>query len=560
MFVWTASWVAPGLLLGALNVAAVALLAVVAGAWARHEHRWRLALSAVATVAVILVAFTLTVRPSDIPVEWITILHHGLGRKLIMHLYGRGAHTGANFPFVLELLTGGPGLSLREVVWLNLLLGLINAAIFLHVALHLTRPVWAVLWTLVFALNPATFFASFSELPTNLLGLYALAGIIGWAVVIDAPPHPRWIRAAAYALCAVLTALAALTRAEVAAIGLVALALHALHGLAGAARWDAAVRWLGAVGERCLAWFGAHLGVVVLLCLVGLLLSISGIPHVIGRQHVAGVYPFNASFLGLFLYLPMLLLPIGVSIAVAFGFAFTTVRFVRYGGIALSLFVLVRTYFSAQYEYFEMGRYISYILPNILLLGLFGHEELFRLARRWPPNWARAATVGYVMAWCTLPLPGLVELYARPDVTFEGGFAQIFLDRDTQREARFLVELTERNPECVFVGRSIIDLGDPKDNTQYYYIVFGAPLREPIVVPERDAALADVIARYAPAASCVRLYYGHDCNLTFGDRCTAFIAGHRLIDERRFWALPYNNPRQSGYAAPEIVFATYAWP
>ena len=555
-----APWLAPWGLLCGLNLAAIFLLPLVVWAWARHDGRARLVASAAAASAVIALAYLLAVAPGDIPVDWITVLHHSLGRKLLMHLYGRGAHAGSNFPFVLNALTGAPPLALREVVWLNLLLGLIGAVIFLHFAVRLVGPAWAVPWTLAFALNPATFFAAFSELPTNLITLYLLAGFLAWAVIIDEPPQPRWIRAVAYAECAVLTTLLALTRAEVGTIGVVALAVRALHAALGAERWSAAWHRARGAGEWLLAALSARPALVVAFCAVGIVLSVTGIPTLLGRQQVAGIYPFNPSFLALFVYLPMLLLPIAVSIAVFAGFVDTTVHFVRTGGVALSLFLIVRSYFAAQYEYFEMGRYVSYILAAVMLVGLLGHRALLARLRTWPATWMHAARVVYVMAWCTLPLPGIVELYARPEFRWDGGVAQIFPALDTQREARFLVAQTERNPDCVFVARVLVDLGDPKPDPHYSYVVFGGPIQDPVVVPEESASLAEVIAQHAAGAACVRLYYGGDCNLTFADRCRDFIAGHRLVDEQRSWARPYNNPRQSGYAAPELVLATYAWP
>jgi len=224
--------------------------------------------------------------------------------------------------------------------------------------------------------------------------------------------------------------------------------------------------------------------------------------------------------------------------------------------------MLANAYFAAWFEYFEMGRYVSYILPAVFLVALFGKGELEeRLRRLAHPTWGRAVRVAYLMAWFTVPLPGVLEYYTRPEYRSDGGFSQLLLDRDTQREVRHLLALTEQNPQCVFVGRVIEDQhGDPKVATQYDYVVFGASVTEPTIVPETETSLDAFIGRYAARAPCVRLYYGSDCNLTFADRCTEFIAGRHQVDAQRFWARPYNNPRQSGYAAPEIVLATYAWP
>src|SRR5262249_6767215 len=95
---------------------------------------------------------------------------------------------------------------------------------------------------------------------------------------------------------------------------------------------------------------------------------------------------------------------------------------------------------------------------------------------------------------------------------------------------------------------------------RYVYAVFGRSIARPIFVPEQEATLDGVIARHASGASCVRLYYGGDCNLNIFDHFAQFVAGRRRLEEIRFWSRPYNNPHQLGYPAPEVVLATYAWP
>jgi hypothetical protein len=546
--------------LATLNLIAAVTLVGLALAWGRHGRRWLFVASGFTTVVAVTLLYWLTVRPSDIPIDWVTVLHHSLGRKTIMHLYTRGVHAGLNFAFILSAVAAGHP-TLHDVVWLNLLLALVNAAIFLHLAVYVTGPAWAIPWTLVFALNPATFLASFSELPTNLLALYFLAAVIAWAVLIDPLPQPRVLRGVAYALCAVLSVLVALTRFEVAFLGAVALAVHAGYALLGSDVWSAAWRRLRSAGEWLLVFFSDHPAAVAVLCLVGVWLSWAGLPGLVGRAPVAGLYPFNPSILSLYVFLPMLLLPIGVSIAILFGCIPAIERFRQFGGLALSLFVLVRMYFAAEYQYFEMGRYLSYILPAIFLLGLFGKAQFDDMASRWHPNWRRAARIGYLMAWFTLPLPGMAEYYERPEYHRNGGFSQLLLDLNTQREVRYLMALTEKNPQCVFVSRVVEDQhGNPRVATHYDYIAFGAPLVEPILVPEKEVPLEQFVARYASGAPCVRLYSGGDCNLNFADHCRSFVAGRRLVEEYRFWSRPYNNPLQSGYGAPEIVLRTYAWP
>jgi hypothetical protein len=491
-------------------------------------------------------------------VDWITVLTRGFERKSIMHLYARGAHAGTNFNFVLSTISAGPAPTLHDVVWLNLLLALINAAIFLHIAVHAARPPWALAWTLIFAMNPATFLASFSELPTNLLALYFLVGFFAWVVLNDSLPQPRLIRAAAGILCALLTVLVAFTRLEVSLIGVIALVLYAGRHLLGADGWPVVRERLRSACEHALAFLSHHPAVVVVLTVI----AWQG-PWDRGREEFAGLYPFNPSILSLFVFLPMLGLPIGASIATFFGFVRGTLQFLQFGGLPLSLLVLLRAYFGVHDSYLEMGRYLSYVLPAVICLGLLGTEQFRTTIRHWRPNWYRAAWIVYLMSWFTLPVPGVLEFYLRSEYTevrsIRAGITQLLLDRNTQREVRHLLALTERNPQCVFVGRVIRDQGDFRLNPQYDYVVFGTPIAEPIFIPEKSTQLADVIARYVASAACVRLHYGSDCNVRLGDRCAEFVAGRRLIEEERFWSRPYNsNPSDNG--APEIILASYAWP
>ena len=511
------------------------------------------------------VIYVHAVQPRDIPIDWITVLHESMGRKTIMHLYTRGVQAGANFAFVVSTIAHGTAPTLHDLVWLNLLLAIVNAVIFFHVALRIVSPVWALVWSAVFALNPATFLASFSELPTHLLTLYFFAGLLAWDVLYD-PSHNPALRILAAVCCAALTLLVGLTRFEVALVGVTALTLQATYQALGPQRWSAARERLATAVRPPLIFLSDHPVWVVVLGALSVHFAFTGLNilpfGLSGREPTSAWYPFNPSIFSLFAYLPMIGLPMAVSVALLFGWIHATRHFRRFGGLALSLFILVRAYFAAESQYFEMGRYISYIVPAMLFVALFGAQELDRvMQRRSTPMWQRAAQVAYLLAWFTLPLPGLYEFYVRPEFDLHGGLAQLLLDRNTQREVRYLMSLVEHNPECVFVGRVVQDdHGDPKVGTQYSYAVFGAPIPQPVVMPETTMALSAVIAEYADKARCVRLYFGGDCNLNFTDRCAAFVEGRRLLDEERFWSRPYNNFIQNGYGAPEIVLATYAWP
>jgi hypothetical protein len=353
------------------------------------------------------------------------------------------------------------------------------------------------------------------------------------------------------------------TRLDAAVIGVVALAVHTLSAVVPPERSLTARQRLAAAAEHVVGFLGEHLALVAGLCVVGWFLAFEGVPGgLVGRSQSLLVYPFNPYVFSLPFFLPMLGLPIGVTVSVAFGFVNGMSHLVRFGGLPVSLLMLIGLYFAGVTEYYGACRFLSYVvLPATFFLGLFGKATLEDLARGWRPTWQRAMRIAYVTAWFSLPLAGGLEHFARPEYRLDEGLAQLLLDRNTQREGRYLLEITEKNPACVFVGRTLKVRSDPMEPPEYKYVLFGGPIADgPISVPEDEAGLDEVIQRHAAGATCVRLYFGGDCNLTFTDRCTRFVAGRRLVDERRFWSRPYNNPLMWGYAAPEVVLALYAWP
>jgi hypothetical protein len=556
--------------LAALNLLALLLFVPVLLAWARHGERRVAVRRTAAAIGAVSLVYGLLVRRGSIPVDWITVLHEGLDLQSILHLYGRGVHAGMNFGFVSSLVAATPSATLHAVVWLNAWLALVNALWFGCLAIAIAGRRWGLIWTAVFALNPATFLASFSELPTNLLALYFLAGVSGWLALTDPLPQARGTRAAGWLLCAVLTVLSALTRVEVGMVGGTALLVHGAHAALGEPRWQALRARAAAALWRGLAYLAARPVLVAALSALGWWLAMAGFPILLGRSESAGLYPFNASILLFFAYLPTLLLPLGASLAIAGGFVYATRDFRRLGGLALSLLVIVRTYFAAQDQYYEMGRYLSYVLPAVFLLGVYGTVQVAAWCRDWPAPWSHAARVVFIVSWFTHALPGMPEFYLRPEYTRSGGVAQLFLDRNMQREVRALLRAVDDNPDCVFVARvlgksahppSVADVFMQRDlPPQYAYGLFGGPIAKPSFVAATAGVSIDaVLAQFAPQATCVRLYFGGDCNLTYGDGCADFIAGRTPLTSERFWSRPYNNMFDYGYADSQVTLATYAY-
>lgn len=548
-----------------LNVTAVLLLVVVVVAWGRHRGRRAIASIGLLGSVGVAIAYLSQVRAADIPIAWLTVLHYGSEETSIAHLYGRGAHVGANFPLVVALIAGAARITLHDVVRMNLGLALVNLVAFFCIATRVQSVWWAIPWTLVFACNVATFMASFSELPSNLLHLYFLAGVVGWVTLNDSEPQPRWVRAAAALLLGALTVLMASTRPEMGLTGCVALGVWAAHALLGDGGWATCTAHLRAALQRAVSFLGRHPAIVGLFCFAGWLISFGAFGIGCGsyglRTGLSALYPINPTFLLGFFLLPAIGVPVAVAMAAFAGTAYAAFHFRRFGGLALAAVVTVNLYLAAPLGFYEVVRYTSYFIGIVLLLGLFGRAALDELSTRraWPERWRAFAMVLYVMAWFTLPALGTLDPYLRPEYHASGGFPQLLLDRNTQREVRFLVAQTHNNPDCVFVARAIENHADPNRQPVWEYILFGAPIEQPIIVPERDLGLEATIARHAAGATCVRLYHGEDCNLTFTDRCREFVAGREIADEERFWSEPYNDPRGRGYAAPELVLATYRW-
>jgi hypothetical protein len=552
-----------GRLLLSLNGAALVLLLVVVCTWGRH--RGRRAIAAIGLLGALGLAgvyFTCVGR-GDLPTAWLTVLHFGSGETNIRHLYAHGAHSGPNWPLVLEVVAGDTRLTLRDAVRTNLGLAIVNGVAFFSIAAAVQGVRWAIPWTLVWSVNPAMFLASFSELPSNLLHLYLLCGVVAWATLNDTTRQPRWAKAAALLLLVVLTLLVASTRIEMGGVGAVALAVWGMTVAVGErtrAAWLVHVR---RVLPGAVAFLSRHPALIALCCLAGWLISMeAGCGNDRLRWALSALYPFNPHFVLAFVVLPVLGLPVAVAIAALAGTAHATFHFRHFGGLPLALVVLARLYYAAPSGFYEVVRYTSYFLGLVFVLALFGRAAFDEFARRraWPDSWRQLATIAYVMTWFTLPVLGTLDPYSRPEYDRQRGvIEQILLDRNTQREVRFLVDQTERHPDCVFVARVIAGHAYPGREPAWNYVLFGKTIGGPISVPEGAAMLEAAIAQHAGGAPCVRLYRGDDCNLTFTDGCRDFVAGREVVDELRFWSQPYNNMLDRGFGAPEIVLATYRW-
>jgi hypothetical protein len=276
--------------------------------------------------------------------------------------------------------------------------------------------------------------------------------------------------------------------------------------------------------------------------------------------------PFNWALRGLhpldptIVTLPAVMLdfvPAGVAALTLLGLAYALRRPLRFGLAPLSLVALYRMYYAAKSGFYELFRYLTIALPFALLFALFGFREVTAIIERrgLPPRARAAAAFGIAILCLVLPLPGAVQLLIPGPAKIALG--EILLGRDTQREVRYLLELSERHPDCVFVTRTAsqaIDRGPLP--IAYNAVVFGGPIGGAFVEPEGGRTPAAIAAARAPAARCVLFYRSLDCNLARGDGCEAALSGLAPVEELRFGSLPYNAPER-GHPGPVVTLGAY---
>lgn len=543
------------------HVALIGLTALQLVAWCRLHPERRVGVEIGVFVALMFThAFFTWVPSTAIPAAWVTALQEGLDAQNILTLYGRGVHAGPNFRFLTVALAGADVPTLRDVVRMNLWFAGLNAIVFFLLARHVLASRWAAaLFTLAFVGNVVFLHASLSELPSQACTTYFFVGVLAAAVLGERARLKAPVAFAALATLALLTVLTALTRPELAGFGVLALAVAGAPFALGEPRWisiqAALTRWLVGIPT----WSRRRK-----LTVVSVLMAPVPLFHSLGRWGgwiTEGLHPLNASFLTMPGVLWLLWLPLGVIVLLVLGTIHALRHLERFLALPISVIVLYRTYYSASHlTFYELLRYMTYLTPSAFFMALFGWRELEETARRrgWVDNWREHAIPVLGVLCVAAPLPGVREKFLHGD--YQAGFDlhQVLLTRNQQIEVRYMLDLIDRQPQCVFVGRvSRVDrnLGPIRE---YNLILFGRPLRQPITEPDRGESLEDVVARAAPGVQCARAFRGLDCNLTNSDGCHAMTRGRTLIERRTFGSLPYNDVPERGETGPLVDLGVYA--
>lgn len=537
----------------AANGVTLALLVMLVGGWGRSrpDLRSRVAIGALCLLLVPVVFF---LRPVTVPTGSVTVLMEGPSIRNVQQLYGEAAHAGTGFYLLGERLAGHGVGTLRALVDLNAHLLFVNTVLFfLIAAAALESWVAAVVFAWGYASNLNTLHAAYSETPAMLWTTHFWLGCIAGGALGDRDA-PAWLRRVAWSCLVMLTGLAALLRVELLVLSAPAVVL----GAAAVLGWEAPVqRAARRFGGWVLALLRAPLGIFLLVCIPLAWLEFVSWSGTDASWIIAGLRPFNFSFLTLPGSLSVFL-PFGFILLFLLGIVYTLRRWFSFLLLPVSLLVLFKIYGAAAHGvFFERFRYLTFLTPVVLFIGLFGFGQLADWARRWqwPAWWRRLTWVLLLASLHVWQAPGPKEFFRRrqtlPGVTTD----ERLLGWNQQTEVRYLLDLIDRYPECVFLAKTPgASSADTRSGSSW--VVFGAP------VPYRETAdsgsdVQEVVHMLAPRAQCVLFYRSLDCNRADVDPCERETHGRVALEERVFENLPYSDISEYGAHRAEIRLAVY---
>lgn len=517
----------------------MALLLLAAFAVAARRVRG-LAAAAAAGLGAVAAGIVLASLGPSIPDAWVTALQEGLTEKHVRQLYGQGVHAGPGFRELSSYIAAeGAGSPLRATVRMNLGLCLANVGLFALIASRILRPPAALAFTLVFAVNPLTLHAAFSELPSALCTTYVLAGVAGAAIATDerAGGGARWLAVAALIG---LSLLAALVRVETLALSLPATATAIAAARLGSERIE---QWWTRLGRFAATLLTRPLPLMVGALLVLWVIASSALP--LGGDLLD---PLGVAALGLPAAL-LTFLPLGPVVLFGFGVVHGLRRPVRFLLLPLGLVVLYKAYFSASHSAtapFELLRYMTMLTAPALVLALFGWREVASLGSRlgWSEQGRRLArnlTALSFLCWTPTTLALLLDLQGADSRPL--GVDRLLVRRHQQVEVRWLLQLVDEHPDCTFVSRVAPGGGIATEQAHtaipWDLVLFGRRLPQPVKAELGDESLARSALARSPTA-CVLYYRGLDCNLSVaGDVCDRDSAQATTIQERTLTTAQY---------------------
>lgn len=450
-----------------------------------------------------------------------TVLHEGNSSRLLHVIFGiYHWSVGPNFRALAHWAgVVGPGLPLENVASLNLAMHWLNLVFLYALGWKITGSrVAGLVIAFAFATNPLVMVGSRSEESPNFVALYLFVSfycLLAIQTARESGNRPA-LRIAWVAHALTLMLLLA-TRIEM-AVGLPFWLVAAHEGAAGRS-----IAWTGRMAGRV----AGSLILSVALALGLLLVERLKLPqdaafgyHAALRSATGGiahVFTPISYLLGSAHYLVLLLVPIGVWEAAR-----------RKGPLLwlLPVVLLAAAYSVApDREYINRRHFLSTV-PFWYVGAALGLAAV----RRWVV--ARGWVFNAVMVL-------FFVLLRQPEPRFEGQ-----LDRNEQKEVRFLMDALKRSPECKFVSW-VDSVHEPPSRI----LIFSKS------EPPRELTTAAMAPR--GEAGCLRFYRNLDCNRLAVDRCDRWLSGIDPLTELRFKNMPYGDPRDYGEYEGEIRLGLY---
>lgn len=511
----------------------------------------------VGLAAPVLILLLLDAR--DIPAGWISVLHEGLSSANILQLYGRGVHAEENFFSIQFLMLHHRCQVLQEVVLMNICLAAFNTVFFFVVAYSvLNKLTWAAVATFMMAFNLNFVHSLLSELPAQLLSTYFLMGVCACGLLNHRDRIGRASSSAALTLLLCLAILAFCTRMETGVLSLPALAVGfiKLFGYEGQVA-RLARRALSFCKENR-SWFVPAAAAASLLATFGWLrLDLRECPP--AAWAMDGLFPFNPSFLTLPYFL-FSFISLGFIFIFVLGLFVSFRRLLAFFFLPLATLILFRVYYSASHgrhgPYYERFRYLCFLMVHVSLLSVFGLDWLRRwlASRRWSGFRKRSLAVLVGVSFLVWTPFGWSRYFGKGHDLDRIARPRFLLGRNQQTETRYLLLLTKRFPDCIFVSRTLATR--PGSDPRYRWVFFGQKIHI-TTDSSRGLRLEEVAARRVPKARCLLFYRGLDCNRIRSDGCVDETSGRKPLDELVFPSLRYNDAQEWGTCRPVVHLGVY---
>ena len=504
--------------------------------------------------------------------EWVSVLKEGSTYNLVKVMDLQGVHADMVFAdFWLELFPNVK--DLRHVVSVNLWFSAINLALVALLSRALVGGPAGVALFAGWALSPIVYNASLSVGAGPSSTFYLLIGAMAWGLLQrdDLSWRERqigWLSMIGAGLGATLVRME-LGAVLVAAVGMMALRTRQSSSLGRrvSAGWSTAFAtapFLGFVGVG--VWQAAALYIDPFHAVV------MKWPWFEPQTVLRGLDPFSGA---------LVVMPEWFSMGMTFGVALLAVvgviRGVRHparsAGVVAALLFLTAAYVSSahgntrtggvwpQYAPYEMYRYLANVAAVVWLLAVFGWLWLRQIGGR---------RLGLAFA-------ALVVLPAYPWLAEHGTFSRLMsvspdwsdnlhfprvglLDRDLQKEVRWMLQVRDAYPDCSLVARTHKEFRRDDNAETTWTVLSPMAQRQPQKMfdgPMQSAPAAVVLAE--TGTDCALALYTLDCNMVDVD-CDPLFEGLTELDVIRFEHLPYLHPEHNQRYGATTRLGVYGLP